>query len=300
MQGLRPSVTTQAQPDRARQQIVGEKCGLKTWTERRIKNGELYMKGQTKCILLGTFVCASFVPAVSEGNGYTLDLLQPRGGDPAPAANPPIVELLIHGGHVSEDSLRLSVDGRSADFDPAFDGIDNDGDGLLDEASEGIMSYPAASQTRFCARWPWALESDDAATPDVNEGLHLLNVRFGPPVGQEIEIAVRFAVYDRGGLDSLIVYPSPFDPGEEKARVAFRTFTDGAVKIDVLDFQGRTVMEIADWSELFPGWHQDPAHLWDGRDDNGDVVGNGVYFIRVAFKAGTFTEERIEKCFLAQ
>lgn len=258
------------------------------------------MKGRTKFILLGTFLWASFVAVVSEGNDYTLDLLQPRGGDPAPAANPPIVELLIHGGHVLEDSIRLTIDGMSADFDPAFDGIDNDGDGLVDETSEGIVSYPAASQTRLHARWPWSLESDDPATRDVNEGLHTLNVRVSPPVGQEIEVAIRFAVYGRGGLDSLIVYPSPFDPGQENARVAFRTFTEGAVRIDVVDFQGRTVVKIADWAETFPGWHQDPAHLWDGRDNNGDVVGNGVYFVRVAFKTGTFTEERIEKCFLAQ
>jgi hypothetical protein len=233
------------------------------------------------------------------GNEYALDVLQPRGGDPAPAANPPILELLIHGGQMSEDRIQVTVDGTHAAFEPAFDGIDNDGDGLVDETNEGTMSYPAVAQTKLLARWPWALEADNPATADVNEGLHTLNIVVSPLDGEQIERAVRFAVYYKGGLDSLMIYPSPFDPGDETAAVAFRTFIDGAVKIDVLDFAGRTVVEITDWVPLFPGWHQDPAHQWDGRDDSGDLVGSGVYFVRVAFRAGTSTEERIVKCFLA-
>ena len=257
------------------------------------------MKGLSKCLFFGVVLSVASVPVVTKGDDYSLDVLQPGGGDPAPAANPPVVELLFHGGHLSRDAIHLTIDGIQADLEPALDGIDNDGDGLVDEAGEGIVTYPSETQTRLLARWPWSLMSDDPATLDVNEGIHMLDVRVRPPVGDDIERAVRFAVYTHGGLDSLIVYPSPFDPAEEKARVAFRTLIEGRIRIEILDFQGHTVKDIADWVPLLPGWHQDSAYLWDGRDNDGDVVGNGVYFVRVVFKAGTFTEERIEKCFLA-
>jgi hypothetical protein len=256
------------------------------------------MKGRTKFILMGAFLYATLAPNGSRSDDYSLQLLQPRGGDPAPATNPPIVELVIQGGQVSGDSIRLTIDGMSADFDPIFDGIDNDGDGLIDETTEGVISYPDAATTKLFARWPWALAFDVPTTEEVNEGIHHLNVRFTPPVGRDIELEVRFVIYTQGGLDSLIVYPSPFDPAVQNAQIAFRTLIDGAVRIDVLDFQGRTVVDIAHWAPVFAGWHLDPTHFWDGRDGNGDIVGNGVYFLRVSFKAGASTEERIEKCFL--
>ncbi len=248
-------------------------------------------------LLLLLFFCRLGAPGAGTCES-SLEIIRPSGGDPAPASNPPIVELLITGEHVIADSIQLTIDGLHAALDPESDGLDNDGDELIDEDGEQTTTWPAMGTTRMCAKWPWSLRSDDPATFNANEGIHVLKVEIGISGAGVLVSELNFAIYSSGDLDSLIVFPSPFDPGKEMARIGCRVLTKALLRIDVLDFQARVVTEISDWTEHQPGWHQNLA-VWDGRDDRGLIVGNGVYFVRVKFKNELARNERIEKCFVS-
>jgi hypothetical protein len=81
------------------------------------------------------------------------------------------------------------------------------------------------------------------------------------------------------GKGSTYAYPNPFSPRDEKlTRIHYTTGTAAAnVTIELFDFgmnRVRTLLNIA----LRTG---ELDELWDGRNDTGDIVPNGVYFYRV-------------------
>ncbi len=230
---------------------------------------------------------------------FELTVLRPSGGSPAPADNPPRIEAMVTGGILHARSFRTTIDGIETELNPARDGFDNDGDGLIDEDGEQLVSWPGPDVTKFAAIWPWALQADDPATRHINEGLHVLQLEVSLPESGALSAVVDFAILSRGGIDSLIVFPSPFDPGEEMARVAYRVLTPGETRVEILDFQGETIATVSSWNQRSPGWSQDPVDVWDGKNNNGDIVANGVYFIRVEFRDGSLSDECIEKCLLS-
>lgn len=228
--------------------------------------------------------------------GTTLELIRPSGGGLTPSPNPPMVEAVITGVRIDDHAATVTVDGMGADLLPEADGSDNDLDGMVDEQGEHLVSWPEAGMSRFIARWPWALAADDPSTPD-NEGAHTLRIIVEVP-GETLERTVRFAVFSDGGVDSLLVCPSPFDPFQEGARIGYRARTAGSLRIRVYDFQGREVAIVRDWSLVEPGWHF-PAETWDGRGDDGKQVGNGVYFVRIEFDNDRWIEEMVEPCLVS-
>jgi hypothetical protein len=80
------------------------------------------------------------------------------------------------------------------------------------------------------------------------------------------------------GTGSAYAYPNPFSPRSEVTRIHYTTgSTPGTVSIEVFDFgmnRVRTVLSDAPRA----GEHDE---LWDGRNEAGDNVPNGVYFYRV-------------------
>ena len=79
--------------------------------------------------------------------------------------------------------------------------------------------------------------------------------------------------------------PNPFDPSEgERAKLVYSLADDAAVTIDVFDFASRPVIRLLDGVDRAGG--RNHGDSWDGRDDDGDVVANGVYFYRIATGAG--------------
>ncbi len=227
--------------------------------------------------------------------GTTVEVLRPRGGDPAPSPNPPIVDL-IAGAVVDESALVVTLDGLTAARIPEADGIDNDLDGMVDEPGEREASWPDGSTTRFVIRWPYAVSADDPATAE-NEGIHLLHLRLCLPTGPW-EQDIRFMVGTQGGVDSLVAWPSPFDPHEEGLRVGYRVRSAGLVRVRVHDFQGRVVRTLCEWAPCEAGWHRQAA-VWDGRDEAGRKVGNGPYYVKVEFDNGSWIEDTVVPCLVA-
>lgn len=91
-----------------------------------------------------------------------------------------------------------------------------------------------------------------------------------------------------GGLvDSLQTYaaPNPFAPSQdEKARIVYSLSKNAQVTIEIYDFASRKVRTLVDGVQREGG--QNHADTWDGRDDEGDRVANGVYFYRIELDSG--------------
>ncbi len=70
------------------------------------------------------------------------------------------------------------------------------------------------------------------------------------------------------------VYPNPFNPF---TRVRFSLAHAGPVTVTIHDLRGRAIRTLAA-QEFAAGEH---ALVWNGRDSGGQLVGSGVYFVRV-------------------
>ncbi len=57
------------------------------------------------------------------------------------------------------------------------------------------------------------------------------------------------------------------------------------MSVDIFDFSSRKVRTLVDGEPRPGGRHH--RESWDGRDDDGDPVANGVYFFRVETGAGS-------------
>jgi|GEM_PF-3248853 len=228
----------------------------------------------------------------------SLEIVRPTGSDIPFSDNPPSIVVHLEGAHLDIGAFSISIDGMTARLDADADGVDNDGDGLIDEASESPIRWPEENVSLLHGRWPWALQADDPLTPE-NEGVHTLHVMVISRPDIVLEDSVAFSIASTGGIDSLQVYPSPFDPHTDVLRIAYGLRTPGRIKIEVLDFYGSRISTIVPWDDRDAGWHDDKTILWDGKTDKGELVSNGVYMIRLSFKNQTTSNERIEKCFIS-
>jgi len=79
---------------------------------------------------------------------------------------------------------------------------------------------------------------------------------------------------------TLTVNPNPFNA---TARVAFELGSGGSVEVDIYDVTGARV-RVLFREEIPAGYHE---REWDGRNDSGEPVSSGVYFVRLATVRGT-------------
>ncbi|MBE0556547.1 MAG: exo-alpha-sialidase, partial [Proteobacteria bacterium] len=110
------------------------------------------------------------------------------------------------------------------------------------------------------------------------EGMAYTIDSLGDPFGQRWKI---FRTYESVGFSrTTYSFPSPFSPGDEVVRVHYSTSgQQGSVTIRVYDFAMvpvRTLLQNADSSP-----NVEHEEIWDGRDDYGRFVANGVYFYRI-------------------
>ncbi len=70
--------------------------------------------------------------------------------------------------------------------------------------------------------------------------------------------------------------PNPFDPTQEKTYFSFEITQASTVAIDLYALNLQRVKRIYD-GELAAGYHDEI--YWDGRDESGDSVPNGVYIL---------------------
>ncbi len=124
----------------------------------------------------------------------------------------------------------------------------------------------------------------------LTDGAHRLDLRVRRVDG---EYAVRSASF-RGMMEQdllLEVYNFP-NPFEEKTRICYRlSRTMSSARLQIFTLSGRRI-----WSAEGPANVNDNCVEWDGRDNDGDQVSNGVYFYKVEVRTNEGkTLRRVER-----
>ena len=84
------------------------------------------------------------------------------------------------------------------------------------------------------------------------------------------------------GSETAYAYPSPFSPIIEEGRVVrihHRPQQNGTVSIKIYDFAMNLVITLVDGEHRIGGVEYDEP--WEGKNEKGDVVANGVYFFKI-------------------
>jgi photosystem II stability/assembly factor-like uncharacterized protein len=88
-----------------------------------------------------------------------------------------------------------------------------------------------------------------------------------------------------GTLSATYSYPNPFSPKHEIVRFHYKISQPSAtVTIEVFDFGMNRIKTVL--RDAPRGGAQERDEIWDGRDETGSLVLNGVYFYRVTISGG--------------
>ncbi len=85
----------------------------------------------------------------------------------------------------------------------------------------------------------------------------------------------------------IINYPNPFNP---ETKIVFNLPEEGNVKLEIYNIKGQKVKTLLD-CYMSPGRSE---MIWNGKDDNGKLVGSGVYF----YQLQTPSKSYVRKCML--
>lgn len=201
-----------------------------------------------------------------------------------------VIEAEDRNGRVRTFTLRVRFS-----YEPYFDGVRVfDGDYVSPDAvSELIVGLPKAvagedlSLTILGPRGTWVPEvAREALAPDstrwqlrfaldaLPEGAYALHLVVE---ASELEV-VTFWVEADFRVRNLTNYPNPFEEGTE---FIFQLTAPATVELRIFTPAGRRLAEFVAKGDQ--GYNR---IYWDGRDEDGDVVANGVYLYRVTARSG--------------
>lgn len=98
--------------------------------------------------------------------------------------------------------------------------------------------------------------------------------------GENWKVYRSFVPLGTKGSETAYAYPNPFSPKlfTQVTRIHYKPVRDGFVTIKIYDFAMNLVKEI-EAGEKKVGTEYD--EIWDGKNDEGDIVANGTYFFKV-------------------
>jgi hypothetical protein len=104
--------------------------------------------------------------------------------------------------------------------------------------------------------------------------------------GESWKVYRSFVSVGTKGSETAYAYPNPFSPKlfTQVTRIHYKPKRDGYVTIRIYDFAMNLVKEIESGSRE---GEQEYDEIWDGKNDEGDVVANGTYFFKVEAKGQT-------------
>ncbi|MDM7924531.1 MAG: C25 family cysteine peptidase [bacterium] len=170
---------------------------------------------------------------------------------------------------------------------------------ILIEDPSGVDSRPGAAEIVLdeTRRTDYAWLPSDSGTgnlsrrirfePELSAGEHTLRVSASDLHGNTVRsAAVRFSVADRFDLAFLGNHPNPF---RRETVFAYRLASRAdRVTLKIYTVSGKLIRVFEDASMAAPDYHE---IVWDGSDDWGDPVANGVYFFRMTGLQGSLRRE---------
>jgi hypothetical protein len=146
-------------------------------------------------------------------------------------------------------------------------------------AAEGPWS---PIHTELSTDGPTTTALDTSAQPGETYYYHL---RITDRSGQPSVLGMTSAQRLTEALRISLAAPSP-NPATNGTSVSYRIGSAGHVRLVITDVGGRTVRTLENGA-MIAGQH---ATQWDGRNDRGDPVSAGVYFIRLHTNSGVRTQ----------
>ncbi|MFA5098208.1 MAG: SBBP repeat-containing protein [Candidatus Margulisiibacteriota bacterium] len=122
-------------------------------------------------------------------------------------------------------------------------------------------------------------------------GTHTLSITAGGSGGSLFEaslvdLRVASETGSQGIIGAVLAHPNPYDPSSGNARITYNLEKDSAIALYIFGINGRLVLK----KEFLSGSNGGKAGFndvaWDGKDDFGNELGNGVYAVRIVDKAG--------------
>ena len=100
-----------------------------------------------------------------------------------------------------------------------------------------------------------------------------------------VDYSVTFQVITKSSLSNVLNYPNPFSTSTCFVYTMTGAETPASFKIQIMTVSGRIVREITtlEFGDLHAGTHRSD-YCWDGKDEYGDQLANGVYLYRIVAK----------------
>ncbi|NQZ78075.1 MAG: transporter, partial [Ekhidna sp.] len=119
----------------------------------------------------------------------------------------------------------------------------------------------------------------------LDDGMYAIQVQGEDEAGNQAGLKpyeVSFEVINESTITHFYPYPNPFSTSCRFVFTLTGTEIPDELKIQILTVSGRVVREITQ-DEIGPirVGNNITSYAWDGRDENGDQLANGVYFYRV-------------------
>ncbi len=129
---------------------------------------------------------------------------------------------------------------------------------------------------------------------DLNPGEHNLSLQAWDNLNNPTRVEISFRIAEEGGLvlENVVNYPNPF-AGETNFTFQTQGISPNAeVRIKIYTVSGRMIRMLEDLMRPQPGFNH---YYWDGRDDDGELLANGVYLYKIILRDGSQQREVIEK-----
>ncbi len=149
---------------------------------------------------------------------------------------------------------------------------------LADPAVLFFPADPGGLPGKNRARLEWRPEF-------LQDGLYRLEVNGRDASGNasgKLDYVVHFQVINRSSISNLLNYPNPFSTSTCFVYTLTGAETPAHFRLQIMTVGGRVVREVteSEFGPLRAGTHRS-AFCWDGRDQYGDPLANGVYLYRV-------------------
>lgn len=152
------------------------------------------------------------------------------------------------------------------------------------------FSSPTVTWTEATENSSFKIEMKPGPLPD---GIYTLRI-VTENLGVDKPYEVHFEVINEASISNFYPYPNPFSSSVRFVFTVTGSEVPDQIKIQIMTVTGRVVREILQ-DELGPIriGNNISEYAWDGRDEFGDQLANGVYIYRVLVrKNGQFVEQR--------
>jgi hypothetical protein len=125
----------------------------------------------------------------------------------------------------------------------------------------------------------------DYTLEDLDVGRHTVTLKAWDNFNNFATASIDFEVAEEGELiwrNRVLNYPNPFDPSSESTQFYYELSRPARVTIKIYTVAGRLIRSLPE-EEAMLGYNA--GHIWNGEDQDGDRVANGVYLYKIIARA---------------